>query len=237
MKRFALCATLIASAAAAGGEEDAFVEANVLGIFFHELAHAIIDVMHVPIYAREEDAADVASVVLIEEIFKPDIALDLAYHIAEGFRAEAQRNAGRDLPVWGVHGLDAQRFYNMVCLFYGAEPEARAGFARDMGLPSERAESCAEEYDLAFASWAAVLDDLNAGQRIELQSEPPNGLFAQVLVNEIEALTDEFTFPGAITVNITRCGNADAFYDPEDRTITICTELDADLRELYRHLD
>ena len=34
-----------------------------------------------------------------------------------------------------VHGPDLQRFYNLVCLFYGADPDTRDDFAADMNLP------------------------------------------------------------------------------------------------------
>ena len=53
---------------------------------------------------------------------------------------------------WGVHGLDEHRFYNLICLFYGANPADRIFFANDLGLPEERADSCPEEYDQAIVS-------------------------------------------------------------------------------------
>ncbi|MBA4350919.1 MAG: hypothetical protein C0427_06690, partial [Rhodobacter sp.] len=37
----------------------------MLAIFYHELGHALIDVMQLPVLGLEEDAADVLSVVMI----------------------------------------------------------------------------------------------------------------------------------------------------------------------------
>ena len=45
-----------------------------------------------------------------------------------------------------VHGLDRQRFYNVLCLAWGADPKLY-DFAKDLGkLPEDRAQWCSEEY-------------------------------------------------------------------------------------------
>ena len=59
--------------------------------FYHELGHAVIDTMQVPIFGQEEDAADVFSILLIDEIFEPESANIIAYDAAFGFHAEAQK--------------------------------------------------------------------------------------------------------------------------------------------------
>ncbi len=51
MKRFcAIAAFFLASVVATNAQDDTsgFVEANILGIFYHELGHAVIDVEGVP---------------------------------------------------------------------------------------------------------------------------------------------------------------------------------------------
>jgi hypothetical protein len=51
-----------------------------------------------------------------------------------------------------VHGLPAQRFFNLLCQSYGADPETFADVVEKKYLPPERAEDCAREYaQVAFA--------------------------------------------------------------------------------------
>jgi hypothetical protein len=45
-----------------------------------------------------------------------------------------------------VHGLPAQRFYNLLCMAYGANPELFKDIVEDKYLPKERAANCAREY-------------------------------------------------------------------------------------------
>lgn len=45
-----------------------------------------------------------------------------------------------------VHGLAAQRFYNLLCVAYGAEPELFADLIDKHCLPEQRAATCGEEF-------------------------------------------------------------------------------------------
>ena len=236
--KYHLAAALLAAAPALADEaEDRFVEANILGIFYHELGHALIDVFEVPIFGQEEDAADVASILLIDQLFDPEVALDLAYDVASGFWAEAEAGASAGVAYWDTHGPDAQRFYNTVCLFYGGDPEARDDFAADMDLPEERAETCPEEYDLAMESWGAVFDDAGGtGKPMRFRSADAGTVTAQVIAKEVDALNADFAFPAGIEVVAEPCGEANAFYDPGARQIIMCEEFEAHLRALYAEL-
>ncbi|MFP7674393.1 DUF4344 domain-containing metallopeptidase [Marivita sp. S0852] len=238
--RHALClwATLAASPGLADSAEDAFVEANLLGVFYHELGHALIDVMRLPVFGQEEDAADTASILLIDHLYDPDAAVQLAYDVSDGFWAEALANQADPSPYWGVHGPDEQRFYNTVCLFYGGDPDGRDAFAADMGLPEERADDCPEEYDLALDSWGAVFDDLEAeGLPLTFKAEVPRSLTTVLIKAEIAALNDDFAVPSAIEVRTEYCGEANAFYESGDQSITICEEFESHLRMLYAVLE
>ena len=233
----ALIAAGLSGGVCADEAENAFVEANILGIFYHELGHALIDVMQMPVFGQEEDAADVASILLIDHLFEPESALELAYDVANGFWAEAVVNAGEPVAYWGVHGPDEQRFYNTVCIFYGGDPETRDDFAEDMELPEERAEHCVEEYELAAGSWGAVFDELaEGGDAMLFSAEDASTVTAQIISGEVAALNADFGFPSVIEVLAAPCGEANAFYDPSDQTITMCEEFEDHLRVLYRAL-
>lgn len=233
----ALLAAGVPGSLKADEAENAFVEANILGIFYHELGHALIDVMQMPVFGQEEDAADVASILLIDHLFEPESALDMAYDVANGFWAEAVANADYPVPYWDVHGPDEQRFYNTVCLFYGGDPDTRDDFAEDMELPEERAEYCPEEYDLAADSWGAVFDEMaEGGTPMRFSAEDKTTVTAQLIAAEVDALNADFGFPTEIGVYAEPCGEANAFYDPSDRSIIMCEEFEAHLRDLYRAL-
>ena len=58
MRALVFALSLIWGAAAqAQTSEDDFVEANILSVFYHELGHALIDIMALPVFGQEEDAA------------------------------------------------------------------------------------------------------------------------------------------------------------------------------------
>ncbi len=238
--RFGLALAFLAGSAQADEAEDAFVHANVLAIFYHELGHAVIDLEEVPIFGQEEDAADVFSIFLIDALYDEDTALDLAYDAASGLWGEVvlRERDGGGIAWWDVHGPDEQRFYNTVCLFYGADPDGREEFALDMDLPEDRAVTCEEEYDLASTSWGAVLDRLQTPGGALTEFVPgPDSLANEVLAEEVAWINDTLSFSAPLTVRLDRCGEANAFYDPERSEIVVCTEFEPDLREMYRSFD
>ena len=80
------------------------MSSNIASIFYHELGHAIIDKMSVPIFGQEEDAADVLSILMIDQVYDEESAQDVAYDAALGFLTDAEQ--AEELAFWGVHGLD-----------------------------------------------------------------------------------------------------------------------------------
>ena len=227
------CAALVFANVAGASEEDGFVTSNLISVFYHELGHAVIDAMQVPIFGQEEDAADVFSILLIDEIFEPESANIIAYDAAFGFHAEAQENTPT---FWDVHGPDEQRYYNLVFIFYGANPDLREELAQELGLPEERAVSCPEEYELAIDSWGGVLRDMEGGTGKLRLTGPSNDPMYSVIRQEIESFNTIFGFPFDVGVTIEKCGEANAFYDPSEESITICTEFDAHLRQQFDNL-
>ncbi|GAA6209558.1 hypothetical protein NBRC116601_28510 [Cognatishimia sp. WU-CL00825] len=235
-----LSATTIALACPAQAElsfettsEDtqAYVENNLLGIFYHEFGHALIDILELPIFGQEEDAADVLSVFLLSEFYDEESAVQLAYDTAFGFLGEAEQTDAADIPFWDVHGPDIQRYYNLVCLFYGANPDERDDVAQDLGLPEERADYCPDEFDQAAHSWGGALDQIasdRGGATLILREtdETTDGavLTSRVITTELAALNAEFELPVPLGVRVTQCDEANAFYDPQTQEITVCSE-------------
>lgn len=204
----------------------AFVEGATLSIFYHEFGHALVDILQLPVLGQEEDAADILSVVLTHEMWDEDWARDTAWAASLSWKLTAEEYAGEDEAYWGVHGLDLQRHYTHVCLFYGANPEARADFAEEFELPEDRAEGCAEEYQLAAESWGVYLDQIAEGAPAEtIAMEVDTGDSISILLgDEVAALNAAFALPEPLTVEYASCGEENAFYDGSTKTITMCTE-------------
>lgn len=207
----------------------AYVESNLLGIFYHELGHALIDILGLPIFGQEEDAADVLSVFLIDALYEEESAVQLAYDTAFGFLGEAEQTD--EVLFWDVHGPDLQRYFNAVCIFYGANPEEREDVAEDLGLPEERAEYCPDEYDQANHSWGAALDEVahfrggNSLQIGDVEVDTDGGVLTEEVIRaEVEALNAEFRLPETLIVSVIPCDVANAWYDPEAVEIVMCTE-------------
>jgi Putative metallopeptidase len=116
-----------------------------LEVFLHEVGHAVFDYLSVPILGREEDAADqFAAYVLLQ--FAESDARRLIYGVAYSYNIDASKPSTKKNPFADEHGLPAQRFYNVLCMAYGADSKLFADLVGQGYLPSERAEGCADEY-------------------------------------------------------------------------------------------
>lgn len=214
-----------------------FVENNVAETLYHELGHALIDVLDLPVYGSEEFAADRFSVVLMNRLNHGRHLIDMARDVAAAYDGEAvKERTAKAQALWDVHGPDRQRYYTFACLIFGADPDARAGFADDFGLPDDRAKSCEREYAKAARSWGEVLDTIAAGApgkslRMDwmLDASSPITRFVSA---EVDRLNRRMVLPDEVTVSVISCGEPNAFYDTGTREITICTELAEELTKL-----
>ena len=120
-------------------------------VFLHEAGHAVFDILRLPILGREEDAADqFAAFALLQLGHKdtPRIIGGIAYMYAR--EAREQNLELKDFA--DVHGVPAQRMFNLLCMAYGADPKLFADLVDKGDLPRERAETCEEEYQqVAYA--------------------------------------------------------------------------------------
>src|SRR5262245_4911721 len=120
----------------------------VMDVFLHEAGHAVFDVLQVPLFGREEDAADQFSVYMMLKMEK-DEARRLIMGTAYQYQGDVQ-SPTVTLPLQkfaDAHGTPSQRYFNVLCLAYGADKELFADFVSKGLLPKERAESCEDEYN------------------------------------------------------------------------------------------
>lgn len=129
----------ISSSAAFGGA--------ALDLFLHEFGHALIDILKIPVLGREEDAADFISTYIMLQ-FTPRDAYSFISGTAFVSRVEARRAKLKPSPELFArqHGLPQQRYFNLLCLAYGADPKLFAQVRSIGRLPEGRAEGCQEEY-------------------------------------------------------------------------------------------
>jgi hypothetical protein len=117
----------------------------------HDVALAVFDNLQVPVWGRPEDAADnVAALIMLQ--FGTDVAqttiLGTAYFLYVA-GANAQYNVDY---VADVRPPVRQRYYNVLCVAYGADPvkfSVLQAFNRNelqMDLPKDRADDCALRY-------------------------------------------------------------------------------------------
>lgn len=127
-------------------------------VFLHEVGHAVFDYWQTPLFGREEDAADQFSTYIMLQAGKDDarrLILGNAYQYKGDLRAPALVRSLRHFS--DVHGTPSQRYYNVLCIAYGADPELFADFVTSGRLPKDRAEGCEFEYQQVANAWAKLV--------------------------------------------------------------------------------
>ena len=161
-RRIGMCYELFAQFAAALLEmdtpkEDIPLAVAEVGAFtmLHEIGHALVDILDLPITGREEDSVDALATVLLLDSDEIDAVLSSI----DTFDQMARWNQQSDEPlaVWDVHSLNSQRFYDMLCLAYGSDPEQFQYLLGEGNLPEERASQCPGEWQQKATSWARIL--------------------------------------------------------------------------------
>lgn len=130
------------------------MEALVTAVVLHESAHALISLLKLPITGREEDDADQFSTLLL--LHQQD-GVRKALAVARIYKVMAQMPRREPTAYWDEHSLDAQRYYDTLCLIYGRDPKENAKLVSSKTLPNERAGLCEEDYLRIESSWKALL--------------------------------------------------------------------------------
>lgn len=228
--------------AARRGPVLAYVEANIAETLYHELGHAVIQVLDLPIYGPEEYAADMFSVVMMNRIHTEEELHRMAPLIAANYMwyADQVGDSVADLDLWDLHGPDLQRYYTFACLIYGASPETRRDIVTLAALPEERVETCEAEYAQTARAWGDVLDALATDRptdtlRMDWVVEK-DGHLARYVTRIVSRINATMELPETINVSVIPCGQSNAYFDPDYTEIQICTELGDELSNRARAL-
>ena len=134
------------------------VVGQFLYISAHEVGHAVFDLLNVPVFGNEEDAADQLAVYFMLRLGK-DQARRLIYGAAYYYRKHLQNpRVTLGLEAFsGAHSKPQQRFFNLLCMGYGANPAEFAEVVDKGYLPKSRSVSCQREYRRITAAFRQLI--------------------------------------------------------------------------------
>lgn len=138
-------------------------------IYFHEVGHALIDILDIPITGKEEDAADYFSFYFLASNEVPEgveatmeganFFMDNYNKMIEDTAYQRLKKEGKEppLPFWDEHSLDMQRFYTIAALIYGSNPDKYDYFINAGYLGDRRPGIAISEFKKIKKSWDRVL--------------------------------------------------------------------------------
>ena len=226
-----------------------FVSGNMLFVLLHELGHAAITQMGLPVLGRMEDAANsFATLMLIRA--GSDFSHGVLTAAADGwFLADRRdREAGLKLAFYGEHGLNLQRAYQIVCVMVGSDEDKFKDLAEETKLPEARQHTCLGDYSNAAFSWDLLLKPHRrpfdqpktkfnvvygpAEGRAKVVEQVARSI--RLLETVAERASDELAWPAPLTLEMQSCGFPNARWDLRARTVTLCYELAVEFADLYR---
>lgn len=127
----------------------------------HEFAHALFDMLRIPVLGGEEDAADqVSAYIYLQVGYEQSRRLIAGTAYAYLHEAVSGDSPTSLADFADEHSTPAQRAYNVLCMAYGADPELfgyvvgeQKGF-----LPKQRAMYCEEEYEQVQDAYEALIE-------------------------------------------------------------------------------
>ena len=148
----------------------------------HETGHAVFDLMDVPVFGREEDAADQMAAFIAVQFGKANartIIKGFAYYWGyEAIVDKADPGAvvidpsdpryPKDDPnlrcfvdafcaFSDQHGTASQRMYNVLCLAYGGDHATFQDLVDSHWLPADRAKNCDSEYQQVYFAFSKTV--------------------------------------------------------------------------------
>mgnify|MGYP003385860802 CR=1 FL=1 len=225
-----------------------FMLANLEFTLLHEFGHMLIEELELPVLGMEEDAADrIATIGMMRAHSQeaPEKAIPWLFSVAGGWYTEweLKDEAQEKLIYWDNHGLDIQRFHNIVCLVFGDNADMLESLIDTEFLPFERAMSCEYEYKQALhaVNWSQTNYGQNTSSDLKTDTvkvvyEEPHSeqnkailelLKASALVEKsAERLSNRFKLPRPIRIEFSNCSSGpDAYWHAPTASVYICYEL------------
>jgi hypothetical protein len=127
---------------------DSVIEGTFVQAVLHEVAHAVIDILQVPVWGRMNDAADrLAAFIMMN--FGDEVARRTIIGTAVFFELSGKTWTGSEFA--DLRSPEAQRYFNYLCIAYGGAPKTFEFLVKPDGdkkpiLPEDRARRCAGEF-------------------------------------------------------------------------------------------
>jgi hypothetical protein len=143
----------------------AFVQATL-----HETAHALFDILEVPIWGREDDAADRLSALIMMQ-FGDDVANVVMYGTQILFRWSDQKWTGNAFA--SEVSPDYQRYFNYACIAVAANWPQFGGLVQNRVIPAHRAQRCESEYNqIRKAFDLRIMPHIDADLMVKVRATP-----------------------------------------------------------------
>jgi DNA-binding XRE family transcriptional regulator len=227
-----------------------FVVGNMLFVGFHELGHAVIHELGLPVLGREEDAADSFATIAMINI-GTDFSNQVLVQAARGWflMDRRDRKEGEKLEFYDEHGLDQQRAYQIVCLMVGWNEDRFKELADWVNMPQSRQDSCGGDYSNAEYSWNAALKPFRRApdqpkSKIDIDYGEAKGkleVYARTFraIKYLETIAgyaaELIVWPRPIGIILRTCGESNAQWSPGVHKEILCYEMAEEFLDLYRN--
>jgi hypothetical protein len=225
----------------------------MLFVLLHELGHAAMHEMGLPILGREEDQADNFAIINLLKIGNK-VSHRVLVEAAKGWFLSDRRDRrdGEPQVYFDEHGLDQQRAYNIVCLVYGSDPANMTDLADETKLPKDRRDSCVtSDYPSISSSWMSVLaphrrapdqpktkiETIYGEGKGDLEGFARGMRTIDTLNIVADLMSDALVWPQPFAIESQTCGYINARWVGSTRRLTVCYELAQDFGMLYREFE
>lgn len=218
-----------------------YILGNTVNTLFHEYGHGLVSELELPIVGKEEDAVDnLANIIMVAKTSDP--ALDsMLRAVADDYFANGafSEENGDSTAAWDEHSPDKARAYDVICTLVGADPDSYKEAADNAGMPPERQEACAGEYESRLNAWDKLLTpyylkegESNKKVTVTYAKPGPDEAVVGDMIKRsgiMQVVTDEITqmvkLPHDISASVETCGEENAYWSPDERKLTLCYEI------------
>jgi hypothetical protein len=134
------------------GDDQLFVGAFAF-ILLHQVGHAFVDLMDLPVQVPTEEAADQLAAVMVG--MAEDDGLET---VAEGVVALDEMEVDWENPGAGRSALRGRRLGNLLCLLYGSDPDTYEYLVEEGHLTAEQANTCPQTFEDVGGEWVEMLE-------------------------------------------------------------------------------